>query len=271
MAVVRLESAGHGLPAVSDAVREVVPAAELPGIRALQIDFDARKSERAWYGRFLRELRQAVPQALPAHDHSAGKLVRWRPLDARTAGGGRSSDAVPHGTGGANSARSFAESACRASVGVSTDEFPARIPRGRRLYFFHPGPWTVKRRIEAAVAQASGPVVAMNGPSGSWGDPRRPGGLPYSLALFVVLRAPRRARTRATDGGIGGQRQPDSSSRAPAFLTVVRLESAGHGLPAVSDAVGEVVPAAVLPVAVDLVPMLFRMGPGERIPAEFSR
>jgi hypothetical protein len=47
----------------------------------------------------------------------------------------------------------FSESVCRSSVGVSTDELPARVPRGRRLYFFHPGPWT-QETYDVAVAQA---------------------------------------------------------------------------------------------------------------------
>jgi len=47
----------------------------------------------------------------------------------------------------------FPAAVCRSSIGVSTDELPARVPRARRLYFFHPGPWTEKA-YEAAVAQA---------------------------------------------------------------------------------------------------------------------
>ena len=42
MAVVRFESAAHGLPAEVEALREVMPAAQIPGVSALQIDFDAR-------------------------------------------------------------------------------------------------------------------------------------------------------------------------------------------------------------------------------------
>lgn len=57
MAVVRFKSAGRGLPAIQDAVREVMPAVKIPGVRALQIDFDARQSERQWYAELLRELR----------------------------------------------------------------------------------------------------------------------------------------------------------------------------------------------------------------------
>ncbi|MDR3699827.1 MAG: DUF3142 domain-containing protein [Candidatus Sulfopaludibacter sp.] len=153
MAVVRLESAGHGLPAVSDAVREVVPAAQLPGIRALQIDFDARKSERAWYAAFLRELREAVPPALPL---TITALESWCDGD-RWMRGLPVADAIPmlfRMGPGERVPTDFSESACRASLGVSTDELPPRVPRGRRLYFFHPGPWT-EGAYDAAVAQAA--------------------------------------------------------------------------------------------------------------------
>ena len=153
MAVVRLESDGHGLPPVSDAVREVVPATELPGIHALQIDFDARKSERPWYAAFLRQLRQAVPSALPL---TITALESWCDGD-RWMRRLPVADAVPmlfRMGPGERIPADFAESACRSSLGVSTDEFPARIPRGRRLYFFHPGPWT-EQAYNAAVAQAA--------------------------------------------------------------------------------------------------------------------
>ncbi len=153
MAVVRLESAGAGLPAVADAVREAMPAAQLPGIRALQIDFDARKSERAWYAEFLRELRKAVPPALPL---TITALESWCDGD-RWMRGLPVADAVPMLFRMGPSERipaDFAESACRSSLGVSTDEFPLRVPRGRRIYFFHPGPWT-EQAYDAAVAQAA--------------------------------------------------------------------------------------------------------------------
>jgi hypothetical protein len=65
VAVVRFESAAHGLPAEADALREVMRAAQFPGVSALQIDFDARRSERAWYARFLRELRKALEALTP--------------------------------------------------------------------------------------------------------------------------------------------------------------------------------------------------------------
>ena len=65
MAVVRLESVGQAGPAVDDVVRETLHATEVPGVRGLEIDFDARQSEQAWYGEFLKALRRQLPPDFP--------------------------------------------------------------------------------------------------------------------------------------------------------------------------------------------------------------
>src|SRR5262245_38724992 len=49
MAVVRIESKGRGLPDHAPVIGELLQSARLPGVRALQVDFDARQSERGWY------------------------------------------------------------------------------------------------------------------------------------------------------------------------------------------------------------------------------
>ena len=153
MAVVRFEAAGNRLPAPADVVREVKPAVEISGVRALQIDFDARQSERSWYTAFLRELRQAIPATLPI---TITALESWCEQD----GWIRDltvADATPMlfrmGPGERRTPADFPAAVCRSSIGVSTDELPARVPRARRIYFFHPGPWT-EEAYEAAVAQA---------------------------------------------------------------------------------------------------------------------
>jgi hypothetical protein len=153
MAVVRFESAGHGLPAVKDVVREVMPAVEIPGVRALQIDFDARQSERQWYAALLRELRRAIPANLPL---TITALESWCEHDAwfrRLP----IADATPMlfrmGPEDRVSPVDFPADICRSSMGVSTDELPVRVPRARRIYFFNPGPWT-QQAYDAAAAQA---------------------------------------------------------------------------------------------------------------------
>jgi Protein of unknown function (DUF3142) len=153
MAVVRLESAGRGLPPRHQAIREVLPATHLSGVGALQIDFDARASERAWYAAFLRELRAELPAKLPL---TITALESWCDRDPWL-GGLPIDDATPMlfrmGTG-ERLPDDFASPVCRSSIGVATDEVPDRVPRRRRVYYFHPGPWT-EQTYQGAVAQAA--------------------------------------------------------------------------------------------------------------------
>jgi hypothetical protein len=153
MAVVRLESAGRGLPPRGAVIDEVMEAAAIPGIRALQIDFDARESERAWYRAFLVDVRQSLPGSLPL---TITALESW----CEEEGWIRNlpvADASPMlfrmGRGERVPDRDFAVPLCRSSLGVATDELPARVPRGRRLYFFYPHAWN-RQAYEAVVAQA---------------------------------------------------------------------------------------------------------------------
>jgi hypothetical protein len=152
MAVIRFESEGHGLPPRGDVIGEVLKAAAIPGVRALQIDFDARESERAWYGSFLRELQHALPRDLPL---TITALASWCEQD----GWIRDlpvADASPMlfrmGPSERRPVVDFPVPLCRWSVGVATDELPVRVPPGRRLFFFHTRPWT-SQAYEAMVAQ----------------------------------------------------------------------------------------------------------------------
>ena len=152
MAVVRLESRGRGLPPGRLAIREVLPAAQLSGVRAMQIDFDTRSSERAWYAAFLRDLRAELPAKLPL---TITALESWCDRDAWLAGL-PIDDATPmlfRMGMGERLPDDFAAAVCRGSIGVSTDELPDRVPRGRRIYYFHPGPWT-EEAYQSAMAQA---------------------------------------------------------------------------------------------------------------------
>jgi hypothetical protein len=152
MEVVRFESAGRGLPAPREAVRETLPAANLPDVRALQVDFDARLSERSWYAEFLRDLRREIPAKTPL---TITALESWCDRD-NWISGLPVADATPMLFRMGSDERvpeDFSPGICRSSIGVSTDEIRPRVPRGRRVYFFHPGPWT-RESYESAVAQA---------------------------------------------------------------------------------------------------------------------
>lgn len=142
MAVVRVESSGRA--AGADAARTaqaIADAAAMPGVRALQVDFDAVVSERDFYRAVLLDVRRRVPASMPI---SITALASWCESDGWIAGL-PVAEAVPmlfrmghdHYSPGGD----FENALCRSSVGVSTDELPARVPSGRRVYVFHPRAW----------------------------------------------------------------------------------------------------------------------------------
>jgi hypothetical protein len=64
MAVVRIESDGSLNDSNGTQIQEIamlVPQFLKPGVRAVQFDFDARKSERKWYQNYLTRMRAALP------------------------------------------------------------------------------------------------------------------------------------------------------------------------------------------------------------------
>ena len=143
IAVVRLESTGHDdLPPSAEIAPAIADLAREPGIRALQIDYDARFSERAFYRQLISEVKRLLPAGFPL---SITALASWCNGDGWIATL-PVSDAVPMlfrmGPERYRPGSGFRVPLCRTSVGVSMDEPMARLPRGRRVYVFHPGPWT---------------------------------------------------------------------------------------------------------------------------------
>ncbi len=144
MAVVRLESGGEPLPDAGAIAAEAAKAAQLQGvtIKAVQVDFDAKAGERAWYRSVLVSLKQELPASMPL---GITALASWcqddgwiRDLQV--------SDAVPMlfrmGAGESFSGGDFRVPLCRSSAGISTDEIPAAVPKGRRMFVFNPRPWS---------------------------------------------------------------------------------------------------------------------------------
>jgi hypothetical protein len=119
-----------------------VEVSRLAGIRAIQIDFDAKASERAFYRELLRDVRNSLPANLPL---SITALASWCEADGWIADL-QVDEAVPMlfrmGMEQHSPDSAFRVRLCRASAGVSMDEPMARWPSVRRLYIFHPGPWT---------------------------------------------------------------------------------------------------------------------------------
>jgi hypothetical protein len=125
---------------------------EIPGVSAVQVDFDAAVSQRAFYSAMLAELRRRLPVEMPL---SITALASWcygdtwidsLPID----------EAVPMlfrmGVDDRNirvmlaDGEDFHSPVCGGSLGFSTDErMPVTSPAmfsGRRVYWFHPRAWT---------------------------------------------------------------------------------------------------------------------------------
>lgn len=157
IAVVRIET-GADVPDESvqqEAARQILDLAARSAA-GIQVDFDARVSERAFYRTMLSEIRRGMP---PGKKLSITALASWciyddwisdLPVD----------EAVPMmfrlGVGEANVKQylagggDFRVAKARFSVGISLDELPVRAPAGRRVYVFSPRPWT-RASVDEAV------------------------------------------------------------------------------------------------------------------------
>ena len=141
MAVVRVD-ADHGpMPQTADAARAVAEAGELPGVRAVQVDFDATKSQRDFYRQVLSGVRSRLRRD---QQLSVTALASWCEAD-HWIDGLPVDEAVPmlfRMGAGERVPERFRPSLCRASAGISLDE-PVPVPRGvERVYVFSPRPWT---------------------------------------------------------------------------------------------------------------------------------
>ncbi len=152
MAVIRIETRREPVtPSESQRKRAVEVIAETARITqadALQVDFDARASERAFYRALLEELRARLG---PGMFLSMTALVSWCgapswldgvPVDEVVPmtfemGAGRGPAETLLASGG-----QFANPRCRASIGISVPDLPRR-PRGsERTYVFAYEDWT---------------------------------------------------------------------------------------------------------------------------------
>ena len=153
IAVVRIETNPSEKPAYSDVQAEkvisvITDAASGRDISAVQVDFDATSSERAFYRHLLVRLRAALPPREPLSITALASWCYWDdwitglPVD----------EAIPMlfrmGVDSSNVRRSleshtdFRAAPALQSVGISTDESLPWIPPGRRVYIFSPKPWT---------------------------------------------------------------------------------------------------------------------------------
>jgi hypothetical protein len=150
MAVVRIETAPDFTPnaaTISQTDAALAAAAQQPNVRALQVDFDATTSQRAFYTAVLQQLRPQLPPNMPL---SITALVSWcgdsswlhsLPIDEAVPmffrmGGPAATRAVRP-----KDSSTVREPLCSTSAGVSTDEAWPAIHSQQRVYVFHPGSW----------------------------------------------------------------------------------------------------------------------------------
>jgi len=154
IAVARIETGPGPAPGPGQAERVVAVLAELvdlPDVCGVQIDFDARVSERA----FLRDVLDRLRKRRPGAWVSMTALVSWclgdpwiadLPVDEivpMVFRMGSEGDVVRHelAAGG-----DFRLARCRDAIGVSTDEPLPRVPGRRRRYVFDGGPASTERQ-----------------------------------------------------------------------------------------------------------------------------
>ena len=152
-AVVRVETDSASQPSLSTSqttrlANLISEVAGLPNIVAVQIDFDATRSQREFYRNVIVEVRRHLPETIGL---SITALVSWcaddnwladLPID----------EAVPMlFRMGADkqllknrlaAGEDFSSMLCRNSYGISTDEPVENLRPDRRIYVFNPDAWT---------------------------------------------------------------------------------------------------------------------------------
>jgi hypothetical protein len=165
MAVVRIEPQHDGGLQLSDqqakrAAHAIAEAAQLPRVTALQVDFDAVRSEHEFYRQLLIYLRHEIPTSMPI---SITALASWC-MDDDWITGLPVDEAVPMlfrvGVDQQNvlvylgQHSEFKTPLCRQSLGVSTDEPSSNLPKGKRVYIFTDRSWNELSLIAAKVGIA---------------------------------------------------------------------------------------------------------------------
>jgi len=170
IAVGRIESDDARTPTLSarqrhQAVSELAALAR-PGVVAVQVDFDARASQRTFYRALLTDLRRALPDSTALSITALGSWCvgdRWLsdlpvdevvPMLFRM---GADDRAVRESF--ATRDDGFAHGVCATSLGIATDEPVSSLHGIGRVYVFHAGSWTpqaLRRALDLAGEPALG-------------------------------------------------------------------------------------------------------------------
>lgn len=151
VAVVRIEADRNATldrGQIEQTAAAIAKTASLPRVMAVQVDFDATRSQREFYRALLFDLRRRLGPATPI---SITALASWcfgddwissLPINEAVPMLFRMGADRNEIVGRLASGQDFRASVCRESLGVSSDERWASLPSGRRLYVFHNRPWT---------------------------------------------------------------------------------------------------------------------------------
>ena len=155
VAVTRVETSkdrssrpGLGDEQIRKAVDLIERTTKLPGVRAVQVDFDAVVSERPFYRRLLASLREALPEEVPV---SITSLASWCMGD-RWFSGLPVDEVVPMAfdmgkddktiRNFLKAGNDWKEPLCRRSYGLMlADELYGSVDRDRRIYYFKESSW----------------------------------------------------------------------------------------------------------------------------------
>jgi hypothetical protein len=153
IAVARIESDKREPPRLSSeqlaqTALEIASLAQRPNVSAIQVDFDAKLSERDFYRALLAELRRRLPKQIPL---SITALASWCTHDDWLTGlpvdeavpmlfrmGVDQRQVVSYLATGAQ----FRPALCRDSAGISDDETLPALPSARRFYIFSTTDWS---------------------------------------------------------------------------------------------------------------------------------
>jgi hypothetical protein len=153
IAVTRIETDKQDAPALSVEQRDKIIAGVFdllrnPRVAAVQIDFDAKTSERDFYKELLTQLRKQLPETMPL---SMTALASWclyddwiadLPVDEAVPMLFRMGVDTKQVVSRLESGGDFRPMIAKRSLGISTDEPLPRLPSGRRVYIFTERPWS---------------------------------------------------------------------------------------------------------------------------------
>jgi hypothetical protein len=150
MSVVRVETRGR-TPEISQAdatAALIVKAVHAPRVTALQIDFDARASDRPFFAALLKSVRARLPREIPL---SITALASWcvddpwidtRDIDEIVPMVFQMGPDARHVLTRLEEDGRWPVAACNGAAGIATDEPHDRLPAARSVYVFNPRAWT---------------------------------------------------------------------------------------------------------------------------------